>query len=187
MKAHPDHERIFKALQRFRDISIPWSGVIFRSTSPYHYSRAAILSGEGGARSGGRWNPIGIKAVYGSCTPETAMAETLQYFRYYQIPIEKAMPRLFVAIRVSVSRSLDLRDTDLLRTLGVSRQEILDTDWRFKISAGEESLTQAIGIGAFSIDIEALLVPAAAERTGTNAVIFPDILQPGSLFVVDSP
>jgi len=186
MNAHPEYERIFKALQQFRDTSIPWSGVIFRSTSPHHYSHAAILSGEGSAKSGGRWNPIGIKAVYGSLSPETAMAETLQYFRYHRIPIEKAMPRLFVAIKVSVSRSLDLRDSDRLRTLGVSHQDILDTDWRLKISAGEESLTQAIGRAAFSIGIEALLTPAAAERTGTNAVIFPDILQPGSLFEVFS-
>jgi hypothetical protein len=113
------------------------------------------------------------------------MAETLQYFRYHRIPIVKAMPRLFVAIKVSVSRSLDLRDSDRLRTLGVSHQEILDTDWRLEISAGEESLTQAIGRAAFSIGIEALLTPAAAERTGTNAAIFPDMLQPGSVFEVD--
>ena len=186
MNAYPEYERIFKELQQCRDTSLPWSGVFFRSTSPHHYSRTEILSGEGSATSGGRWNPRGIKAVYGSLSSETAMAETLQYFRYHRIPIEKAMPRLFVAIKVSVSRSLDLRDSDRLRTLGVSQQEILDADWRMKISASEESLTQAIGRAAFSAGIEALLTPAAAERTGTNAVVFPDILQRGSLFEVDS-
>jgi len=186
MNAYPEYERIFKALQQCRDTSIPWSGVIFRSTSPHNYSRTEILSGEGSATSGGRWNPIGIKAVYGSLSPETAMAETLHYFRYHRIPIVKSMPRFFVAIKVSVSRSIDLRDSDRLRTLGVSQQEILDADWRMKITAGEESLTQAVGRAAFSAGIEALLAPAAAERTGTNVVIFPEILEPGSLFEVDS-
>ena len=113
------------------------------------------------------------------------MVETLQYFRYHRIPIIKSMPRSFIAINVSVSRSIDFLDAIRLQALGVSRDEILDLDWRMKMNAGEEPLTQAIGRAAFSVGIEALLAPAAADRTGTNVVIFPENLDAGSVFELD--
>jgi len=184
MKSHSDYEKIFQALQGCMDRIAPWSGVIYRSTSPRYYSRNQILSGEGGSRRGGRWNPVGIKAVYGSLTPETAMAETLQLYRYRKIPIVEAMPKVFVAIEVSISRTLDLRNTDTLRILNVSLEEILDEDWRMKEERGEESLSQAIGRAAYSAGAEGILAPAAADRMGTNVVVYPEGLAAGSMMEV---
>jgi RES domain-containing protein len=186
MNAYPEYEKIFKALQKHVGNCIPWSGVIFRSLRPHHYSRTAILSGEGSAKAGGRWNPIGIQAVYGGLSPETTMAEALHYSRYHGIKIEKSMPRFFVAINVSVGKALDFRAPDWLRAMGVSKDEILDIDWRKSIASGDEALTQAIGRAAFSVGIEALVAPSAADRTGTNVVIFPENLERGSSFEVDS-
>lgn len=81
----------------------------YRSSSPAYATEMDLITGEGSKRYGGRWNSIGIAAVYASLTPETAMAETLAHYRYYGIPVEDAMPRTFVAIVVRLQAVLDLR------------------------------------------------------------------------------
>ncbi|HLW65477.1 MAG TPA: RES family NAD+ phosphorylase, partial [Gemmataceae bacterium] len=96
-----------------------FEGVVYRSTSPKYASEADLVTGRGSAQFGGRWNPIGIAAVYASLTPETAMAETLASNRYYGLPVEDAMPRVFVAVRVRLKRVLDLRDRTIRRRLQI--------------------------------------------------------------------
>jgi RES domain-containing protein len=59
------------------------------------------------------------------------------------------MPKVFVAIEVSVHRSLDLTSSDILTDLGLSQEEILEEDWREELRRKEEPLTQAIGGAAF--------------------------------------
>ena len=122
------------------------------------------------------WNPPGIKAVYGSLTPETAMAETLRQYRYFAIPIIDAMPKVFVAINSSVYRSLDLTSPGTLANLGISLGKVLDEDGRAKWNRMKESLTQAIGRAAFSAGFEALIAPSSADTRGTNAIVYPDAL-----------
>jgi len=43
-----------------------WSGTIFRSATIDHGSAEDLISGHGAAIAGGRWNPPGLRAVYGS-------------------------------------------------------------------------------------------------------------------------
>jgi len=176
MNAHPDYDRIARSLEQHKTRAAPWSGVIYRSTSPRHFSRDGVLSGMGSFRRGGRWNPAGVKAVYGSLTPETAMAETLQHYRYYSIPIPDAMPKVFVAVRVSVQRCLDLGDTATLAALGLGAAELLAEDWRAHNQAGQEALTQAIGRAVAAAGLEALLAASSAEKGGMNLVVYPDAL-----------
>jgi RES domain-containing protein len=184
MKPHAEYERITQLLHGQKEKAAPWTGVIYRSTSPRHFTPTGVLSGEGSSWRGGRWNPPGIKAVYGSLTPETAMTETLRHYRYYEIPIMDAMPKVFVAIKLSVQRSLDLTSSDALGILGVPLGEILDEDWRAKCKRMEESLTQAIGRAAFSAGFEALIAPSSEDRTGTNVIVYPDALSAASRFEV---
>jgi RES domain-containing protein len=184
MKPHAEYERITQLLHGEKEKAAPWTGVIYRSTSPRHFTPTGVLSGEGSSWRGGRWNPLGIKAVYGSLTPETAMTETLRHYRYYEIPIMDAMPKVFVAIKISVQRSLDLTSSDTLGNLGVSLGEILDEDWRAKCKRMEESLTQAIGRAAFSTGFEALIAPSSEDGTGTNVIVYPDALSAASRFEV---
>lgn len=84
------------------------SGEIYRSASPKYANSRDLLTGGGSRRFGGRWNPVGIAAVYGSLTPETAMEETLAHARYYGLPVHASMPRTFVAISFALKSVLDL-------------------------------------------------------------------------------
>ena len=132
MEAHSDFDQILGGIARNQSICVPWAGLVFRATSPRHFTPFALVSGQGSSEHGGRWSPKGIKAVYGSCTPETAMAETLQHYRNAGIPIEKAMPKVFVALRVSVSASVDLTKIDIEHVFGFPLDELLQEDWRLQ-------------------------------------------------------
>ena len=113
-------EAVFKRLLK---LTVPSADTIFRSVSVRHARLNDIASGEGSFCFGGRWNPPGIRANYGSLTPEAAMAETLASARYYGIPVHTTMPRVFVAMHAKFSRTLDLvipnfrRSQDFLVTL----------------------------------------------------------------------
>lgn len=122
--------------------------------------------------------------IYGSLTPETAMAETLAHNRYYAIPLQDAMPRTFVAIAINLQSVLDLRDGAVRQRLQVSLDRILTVDWRKEVHAGREPITQAIGRAASEVSLEGLIVPSAADPDGHNLLIFPANLQPGSEFTV---
>jgi RES domain-containing protein len=55
--------------------------------------------------AGARWNPPGsVHTVYASLDVETAVAESLQHFRFYGIPVSKAMPRVLVALEAKLER-----------------------------------------------------------------------------------
>jgi RES domain-containing protein len=180
MEAHPDSDNILCGIKRFKPSCGPWTGVVFRATGPKYFNAQALTSGQGSSKEGGRWSPKGTRAVYGSLTPETAMAETLRRYREGAIPIELAMPRVFVAIRVSVSQALDLRGMDLEGSIGASMTDLLLEDWRAQQQTNIESRGQSIGRAACTQGIEALIVPSAADSSGVDVVLFPDVLKPGS-------
>ena len=81
---------------------------------------------------------------------------------------------MFVGIQVKVSKVLDLRHADTVRRLGVSKRRLLETDWRRELSNGHVPISQLIGLAAFKLGVEGLLVPSLAERNGTNLLLFPD-------------
>src|SRR5438093_751664 len=82
---------------------------VYRVAGPRQATAKDIVSGIGAFIAGGRWNPIGeMKAVYTSQEPETAMKESLEHFRYYGLPISKALPKVMVAVSLKVERLLDL-------------------------------------------------------------------------------
>lgn len=152
----------------------PWSGTAYRSTALAYQKPGEILSGEGSRRHGGRWNPQGeFAAAYASLDPETAMAETLAHVRYYGLPEQTAMPRVFWAIQASLSRVLDLGSPSVRRRLAISLGRLRDEDWRRAATTPAGSLTQALGRAAFLAGFEGLLAPSAARRKGTNLVVYP--------------
>lgn len=185
MEAHPDYEKILSGIEQCKADCVPLTGVVFRATSPRHFTAKALISGEGSSEHGGRWSPKGIRAVYGSFTPETAMAETLKRYRSAGIPIEKAMPKVFVGIKISISQSLDLTAIDVERVFGFSMSELLQEDWKLQQEGNVESRGQSIGRAVFALGIEALRVPSAADKGGQNIVVFPDVLQSGSAITAE--
>ena len=115
-----------------------WTGVLFRSADPTYAARWDRLDGIGGKINGGRWNPAGLACVYGSTTPEGAMAETLAAQRHYGLPAESAMPRTFFAFDATINRVLDLTDGTIRRRLNVALRDLLTCDWRGEQAAGRE-------------------------------------------------
>jgi RES domain-containing protein len=177
MKIHPDTDRLRSALARCTTTS--WRGELFRSASPKYANKDDIVTGAGSKTAGARWNPrASFNTVYASLEVETAVAEALQHFHYYRLPISKAMPRVIVSLEAKLERVLDLRDGNTRRTLGVSERRMLDEPWRQEQKKGREALTQAIGRLAFAADIQGLLVPSAARKGGSNLSLFPANLDP---------
>jgi len=172
----PTPEKIQKRLGSLVANAIAFDGVVYRSSTPEYASASDLISGIGSKLRGQRWNPAGIAMVYASLTPEAAMVETLAHYRYYGIAIEDAMPRMFVGIQVKVSSVLDLRGPESIRRLGVSKRVLLTADWRRELLTGLLPISQLIGLAAFNLGVEGLLVPSAAERNGTNLLLFPDNL-----------
>lgn len=170
--------RLLAAIERCLADLQPWSGTAYRSTALAYQKPGEILSGEGSRRHGGRWNPRGeFAAVYASLDPETAMAETLAYFRYYRLPEHAAMPRVFWAIQAHLSCVLDLGSAEVCQLLAISRDSLTAEDWRRTSMTPAGSFTQALGRAAFSAGFEALLAPSAARPDGTNLVVFPANLE----------
>lgn len=134
--------------------------------------------GVGACQYGGRWNPIGVRAVYGSPTPEIAMAEALANHRHYGLPIHCAMPKEFFAFKADLRRVLDLTDGKTRQRLRLSIKRMNQCPWRESQRQNQEPLTQVVGRTALLAGFEAIKTPSAQVRPhGFNIVVFPD--QPG--------
>ena len=79
------------------------------------------LSGEGAARSGGRWNARGMPALYLSATHATAIAEYMQALIH---------PGTLTPYAVRSTAIVDLTDPDVSKHLGVDKT-LLQLSWRF--------------------------------------------------------
>jgi RES domain-containing protein len=83
------------------------------------------------------------------------------------------MPRVIVALEVSLRLVLDLTNGAVRRALGVSGDRMLKEPWREEQKKGREAITQAIGRLAFDAEVEGILVPSAAKAGGVNLIVFP--------------
>jgi RES domain-containing protein len=84
-----------------------FKGQVFRAHNP-RWSFAP-LSGDGAARHGGRFNPVGTPALYTSLRMETAWLEAQQGFPF------KPQPLTICAYQVDCEPVLDLTDAAILR------------------------------------------------------------------------
>jgi RES domain-containing protein len=173
VEPHLEFDRLLRGMLRCASLAGPWRGVAYRAVAPRYADSGDLLSGRGSQLHGGRWNAPGtFSAIYGSLTPETAMAEVFSSFRAFNIPIYRALPRTFLALDVQLQRVLDLTKGLVRRHLGVSRRRMVEEEWRRLQNRGREALTQAIGRAAHDAGLEALRVPCAAVADGSNLVIF---------------
>jgi len=161
----------------------PWVGTLFRFQAVTYPTPKDILSGSGARTHGGRWNPPGIAAVYGSMTDNTALEECKANDRYYGV--ETKGPRLVVAVEVKLFQVLDLTNRELRRELDFTLAELAAEDWRKLQAAGKESFTQALGRAVFTVGGSGLLARSAAVSRGVNGVVFPSNCALDRLEVVD--
>ncbi len=178
---HPESVRLTRLFRRIRAEAEPWRGEVFRSTTPSYDRETDLISGIGARIHGGRWNPPGdFATVYGSFTPDGAMAEVLAYFDYYGLDPADMGRRIFCVLDLRLNAVLDLTAGLLRQRLRISEQRMRGTDWRRLADRGEEAITQAVGRAAFESGLEGLVVPAAPATEGKNLVMFPDNLRSGS-------
>lgn len=180
MKRQPSLEQLRVSFKRLADDALAFTGTTYRSCTPKYATTVDLLNGEGSKLFGARWNPKGIAVVYAADSPETAMAESLAHFRYFSIPVHSAMPRVFVAIAMKLTRVVDLRESSVRQRVLVSHDTMTTIDWRKEVKAGHFPVTQAIGQAAFEAGVEGLVVPSAAQPEGFNVLAFPKNLKKGS-------
>jgi RES domain-containing protein len=136
MRLHPQRDEF---LTRVLDLPPSWitpfNALLFRFIDPQFSAGEDIISGEGGHWASGRWNQKGaMRVAYTATEPEAALAECLAHARYYNLPLNTALPRVLVSLLLSATHVLDLRDATLRRVLHISRDEIIATDWRRHLS-----------------------------------------------------
>src|SRR5262249_8391459 len=106
--------RGWRIWREFARASMPEAASLSRLTlwrafvSPWAY---LPLSGEGAARFGGRWNPVGAPTIYAARELSTAWAEYNQGFVQH--------PALTVQLQLSNARLLDLTQPEILDRLGI--------------------------------------------------------------------
>lgn len=182
---HPETEQLKQALASCQRFAMAWEGVVYRSASVQYANRDDLLTGAGSKTAGARWNPPeSVATLYTALEMQTALEESLTHNRYYDVPVDNALPRVLVCIRVVLKRVLNLTLKGVRRRLGVTREQLLREDWRAANDRGEEALTQAIGGLAWDAEWEGLLVPSAAASGRVGLVIFPGNLMPPDSFLV---
>jgi RES domain-containing protein len=186
MNQHHKSLHVKRGLERCAKYAAPWAGVVFRSASVAYANRDDLLTGAGAKRDGARWNPPDSMAtVYTSLEMKTAVEEALSHHRYFGFAEETALPRVLVAIRVSLQRVLNLTDQRPRKALGVNRGQLTGEDWRACNASDAEALTQAIGRLAWENGWEGLLVPSSADVGGVNLIVFlSNLILPQSYLLI---
>lgn len=179
----PDSDEVVELFERIADClsrAVSLNSSAFRSVGVRYANESDLLSGEGAACFGGRWNPPGIRAIYTSLDPVTAAKESYQEFARYGFRESEIRPRVFAGIKLKLNRLLDLTDPGIRRRLGFRLADLTQENWRAIQAGGEESWTQAIGRGALTAQFEGLIAPSAIDRHGKNVIVFPNKLTSGS-------
>lgn len=170
----PEVLELFEAIANHYPAAVGFDGVIVRCVAARYAGKNDFFSGIGAAKAGGRWNRVGIEAVYASLEIDTAHAEAFQAFAFRALPLSGMLPRVTAGAEVSLTKVFDLTHLRVRKALGFTLQDLTDEDWRSLQKAGVESWTQAIGRGCHRTGFEGLIVPSARRRRGKNIVLFPD-------------
>jgi RES domain-containing protein len=161
---------------------VDWSGTVFRSAAVAHASAPDLISGRGAEIAGGRWNPPGLRTVYGSLNPGLSVDESLNaVLRGYGFLPEDLHPRVVAAIEVKLEAVLVLDPAGTIPEW-LDYEQMIKADWRAENSDGRETASQAFGRAVAGMG-EALIT-GSVVRSGLNIAIFPDSLRPGSILRV---
>jgi len=119
------------AIERWIGRAAPLKGLFFRSVEYRYMDPIDVLSGAGARAHGGRFAPVGTRAVYLSVTDSGASKEVtarkLRLGGVGQISIDK-YPRVVYAVAVDLKKALDLSTLGSSRAAEAVRTACLDKD-----------------------------------------------------------
>ncbi|AZN98630.1 hypothetical protein EJ066_16460 [Mesorhizobium sp. M9A.F.Ca.ET.002.03.1.2] len=121
------------------------------------------LSGEGAARFGGRWNPLGAPTIYAARELSTAWAEYNQGFVQH--------PALIAQLELSGARLADLTDTDTLTRLDVTA-DIHRCEWRDMLDRGLVPETHRLRDRLLAEGLHGVIYPSFMSPGGTCAALW---------------
>jgi RES domain-containing protein len=121
------------------------------------------LSGEGAARFGGRWNPVGAPTIYAAREMSTAWAEYNQGFVQH--------PALVAQLILSGARLADLTDPAALRALSVD-EGIHQCEWRDMTDRGETPPTHRLRQRLVAEGHDGVIYPSFMSRGGTCVALW---------------
>lgn len=131
-------------------------GQVYRAHNP-RWSFAPT-SGDGVARHGGRFNPIGMPALYTSATLEGAWREAQQGFAF------KAQPLLICVYEVDCEGTVDLQDATTRAAFGIDAAD-LACPWESMALSGAMPPSWIIARQLYAAGTSAAIVPSFAPGT----------------------
>jgi RES domain-containing protein len=144
------------AIKRWLSRAAPLKGLFFRSVEYRYMDPVDVLSGAGARAYGGRFAPVGTRAVYLSATDSGASKEvTARKSRLGgvgQISIDR-YPRVVYAVAVDLKRALHLFGLGSSQAAAAVREACLDKD---DLHSSMELARELISVG-----IQGLVFPSA--------------------------
>jgi len=138
-----------------------FAGIVYRAHNP-RWSLTP-LSGNGAARHGGRFNPIGMPALYTSFKPRTAILEASPLGRALQ-------PLTLVAYQVDAGPLFDARDANLLKKRGFQPNDLANADWEDRMLDGHEPVQHRFARAVQSVGYVGVVAPSFARGAGAGDV-----------------
>ncbi len=125
-------------------------------------------SGAGAARHGGRFNPVGVEALYLSLGPITAIREVSQLGKPLQ-------PLTLCAYEIDSRPVFDSRDATACKRQGIDPADLGQPDWRYRMLNGETPRSQILAEQLQQAGFTGLIVRSYAARASQaemNLVLF---------------
>jgi len=130
-----------------------------------HHPRWAFLpeSGDGAAVTGGRFNPVGVPALYTSLQFQTAWLEAQQAFPF------KAQPMMLCAYEVDCEDVIDLTNAEVLRHHGIAVDD-MSCPWKDMSSRGMTPPSWALATRLAAEGASAIVSPSFAAGAGARDI-----------------
>jgi len=130
------------------------TGFVYRAHNPLW--AFAPVSGQGAAIAGGRFNPVGVPALYTALRFETAWLEAQQAFPF------KAQPMTLCAYEVDCEDVLDLTDTAVMAANGITAAD-LACPWKALSTRGIKPPSWALAERLAADGTAGVVVPSFAK------------------------
>jgi RES domain-containing protein len=154
----------------------PLNGTFFRSVAFRYFHPDDLISGEGTRQHGGRFVPVGVRAVYASPEEDTALREVTQ--RKATLGGERQIdvgeyPRMIYLLAISTRRNLDLTNS-----LDPQLAKVVERC----LAGRSHTASQELAAIWIKEGIESVVFPSATG-TGKNAVVYLENARGSSVIV----